>query len=134
MAAETSRTSSSSPGTGYSFLIVSEQVGPLVLDEDGLATRGVLVRHLVMPGGLDETRQILEWIARELGPDTYVNLMDQYYPAGKVSGERFTEINRRLTSHEYRDAVAIARGVGLRRLDSRRPDRQLLARLALSAS
>src|SRR6266542_5848256 len=73
-----------------------EQVGPLVFDENGLARRGLLVRHLVMPDGLDETRQILEWIASELGPDTYVNLMDQYYPAGKVVDGRFPEIGRRL--------------------------------------
>jgi putative pyruvate formate lyase activating enzyme len=105
------------------------QVGPLVTDDDGLARRGVLVRHLVMPGGLDETRRILEWIASELGPDTYVNLMDQYYPAGKVNGDRFPEINRRLTSAEYREALTIARDVGLRRLDARRPDFRLFARL-----
>jgi putative pyruvate formate lyase activating enzyme len=107
-----------------------EQVGPLVLDEDGLAKRGVLVRHLVMPGGLEDTRRILEWIVSELGPDTYVNLMDQYYPAGKVNGDRFPEINRRLTSAEYREALTIARDVGLRRLDARSPDFRLLARLA----
>jgi len=64
-----------------------DQVGPLVFDDDGLAQRGVLVRHLVMPGGLDETRESLQWIATELGADTYVNLMDQYFPAGK-SDER----------------------------------------------
>ena len=74
-----------------------EQVGPLVLDEDGLAQRGVLIRHLVMPGGLDQTRAILEWIARQLGPETYVNLMDQYHPAGKVNQDKYPEINRQLT-------------------------------------
>lgn len=66
---------------------MQRQVGPLVTNADGLATRGLIVRHLVMPGSLDETRAILEWIATELGPDTYVNLMDQYYPAGKVRAE-----------------------------------------------
>jgi putative pyruvate formate lyase activating enzyme len=109
-----------------------QQVGSLVLDEHGLASRGVLLRHLVMPGGLDDTREILQWVATELGPDTYVNLMDQYFPAGKVTSDRFSEINRRLTSAEYREAVAIARDVGLRRLDVRHPDPRLLARLALS--
>ncbi len=58
------------------------QVGPLVFDEKGLAVRGLLIRHLVMPGLAEETREILQWIAHELGPDTYVNLMDQYRPAG----------------------------------------------------
>ncbi|MBI3050539.1 MAG: radical SAM protein [Acidobacteria bacterium] len=106
-----------------------EQVGPLVFDEEGLARRGLLIRHLVMPGALDETRQILEWIARELGPDTYVNLMDQYYPAGKVNAATFPEINRRLTSAEFRQAQQIAADLGLQRLDRRRPHPRLLARL-----
>jgi putative pyruvate formate lyase activating enzyme len=97
------------------------QVGPLVIEDDGLARRGVLVRHLVMPGALEETRAVLEWIADELGPETYVNLMDQYRPAGRVTPERFPEIARRPTSAELREAREIARKVGLRRLDERRP-------------
>lgn len=108
------------------------QVGPLVLDEDGLARRGVLVRHLVMPGGLDETRQILEWLARELGPETYVNLMDQYYPAGKVSATTFPEINRRLTSYEFQEARRMAADLGLKRLDERRLHPRLRARVAFA--
>jgi putative pyruvate formate lyase activating enzyme len=100
------------------------QVGPLVIDADGLAVRGVLIRHLVMPGCLDETKAILEWIAAELGPDTYVNLMDQYRPAGKVP-ERFAEINRPLSLAEYREALEIALRVGLWRLDGRAPERRL---------
>jgi putative pyruvate formate lyase activating enzyme len=99
------------------------QVGPLVFDENGLALRGVLVRHLVMPDFLEETRQILRWIAQQLGPDTYLNLMDQYGPAGKVSDTDYAEINRRITSKEYRLALEGARAVGLRRLDGRAPAR-----------
>jgi putative pyruvate formate lyase activating enzyme len=106
------------------------QVGPLVFDADGLAKRGLLIRHLVMPGCLDETRAILEWIASELGPDTYVNLMDQYYPAGKVSSAQYPEINRRLTLREFEEAKAIARDLGLKRLDERRPHPRLRRRLA----
>jgi putative pyruvate formate lyase activating enzyme len=100
------------------------QVGPLVMDDDGVATRGVLLRHLVMPGCLDETKAILEWIATELGRDTYVNLMDQYRPAGKVGRDRFPEINRPLSPAEYHEALDIARCVGLRRLDGRSPARR----------
>jgi putative pyruvate formate lyase activating enzyme len=95
------------------------QVGPLVVDANGLAKRGLIVRHLVMPGCLDETRSILEWIACELGPDTYVNLMDQYHPAGKVSADSYVEIDRRVTRAEHHEAVEIAREAGLRRLDRR---------------
>ena len=108
-----------------------DQVGPLVVDDDGLAQRGLLIRHLVMPGGLEETRQILEWIVRELGPDTYVNLMDQYNPAGKVNAAAFAEINRRLTPDEFQRAQQIAADLGLRRLDYRHPHPRLRARLAV---
>jgi putative pyruvate formate lyase activating enzyme len=93
------------------------QVGPLVLDDQGIARRGVLLRHLVMPGALDETRAILEWVAEELGTGTYVNVMAQYRPAGKVGGGRYAEIDRPLQASEYLEALAIARGLGLRRLD-----------------
>lgn len=95
------------------------QVGPLKFDENGLAKRGVLVRHLAMPGMLDETRQIFNFLAKEVSADTYVNVMAQYHPAGKVSSEKYSEINRKLTTVEYKDAVKIARETGLR-LDERR--------------
>ncbi|MBI4543309.1 MAG: radical SAM protein [Gemmatimonadetes bacterium] len=111
------------------ILAMHRQVGPLVLDADGLAVRGVLLRHLVMPGCLDETRAILEWIRAELGPDTYVNLMDQYRPAGKVSAAQHAEINRRLTSAEFDEARAIALDLGLQRLDARRPHPELRRRV-----
>lgn len=97
------------------------QVGPLTVSAEGLAKRGLLVRHLVMPGCLDETRAILKWIASEIGTDTYINLMDQYYPAGKVSRENYSEINRSLTSSEFREAQRIAADLGLHRLDVRGP-------------
>lgn len=102
------------------------QVGQLVVDGEGLARRGLIIRHLVMPGALDETRTILQWIVEELGRDTYVNLMDQYYPAGKVSAEHCPEINRRLAPEEFAEARAIARQLGLRRLDVRRPHPRLV--------
>jgi putative pyruvate formate lyase activating enzyme len=103
----------------HAILEMHRQVGPLIFDETGLAVRGLLIRHLVMPGLVEETRQILKWIAQELGPDTYVNLMDQYSPAGKVSGTEYTEINRRITSKEYIVALEAAYAAGLRRLDNR---------------
>jgi len=101
------------------------QVGPLVFDENGLALRGLLVRHLVMPGFIEETRQILTWIAQQLRPHTYVNLMDQYFPAGKVTDTDYTEINRRITSKEYQLVLEAARAVGPHRLDGRAPAKHL---------
>lgn len=97
------------------------QVGPLRKDDDGLAVRGLIVRHLVMPGMVDETRRIVDWVRRELGPETYVNLMDQYYPDAEVAeGGRYEEIDRGLRSGEFREAKRFAREAGVR-LDRRRP-------------
>jgi putative pyruvate formate lyase activating enzyme len=81
-----------------------------------------------MPEALEETRAILQWIADRLGRETYVNLMDQYYPVGKVSAAQYPELNRRLTSREFYKARAIARELGLRRLDERRSHPQLARR------
>ncbi len=101
------------------ILAMHRQVGPLVLDADGLAVRGVLVRHLVMPGRLEDTQAILSWIAAELGTDTYVNLMDQYRPAGRVLDGRFPELASAVRAAEYEEAVHFAQQLGLRRLDER---------------
>jgi putative pyruvate formate lyase activating enzyme len=97
------------------------QVGDLVMDEHGVAQRGLLIRHLVMPGDVVGTRDVMRWIARELSPTTYVNVMAQYYPAGKVSRSEFPEINRRVSPSEYERALQEAWAAGLKRLDPRRP-------------
>ena len=93
------------------------QVGPLVMDEQGIALRGVLLRHLVMPSGAAGTDEIMQWITRELSPDTYVNLMAQYRPAGQVSATRYSEINRSITAGEFRQAREAFGAAGLHRLD-----------------
>jgi putative pyruvate formate lyase activating enzyme len=99
------------------------QVGPLQIGEDGLARRGILIRHLVMPGLPEETRAILKWIVQELGPDTYVNVMGQYRPGGVVGRSRHKELNRLLEPLELGSALAMARDLGLTRLDGRAPAR-----------
>ncbi len=88
------------------------QVGDLVLDDRGIARRGLLVRHLVMPGGLAGTKEIMHFLAHEISPHTYVNVMAQYHPAGNAG--RYPSINRRITTAEYMEAVSIAREAGLR--------------------
>jgi len=93
------------------------QVGDLQIDEMGLAYRGLLLRHLIMPGLVEETKAILSWVAQTLGTNTYVNLMAQYYPANKV-GEAYSEINRTIYREEYMEALAHAESLGLR-LDRR---------------
>ena len=98
------------------------QVGDLVIGGDGLARRGLLVRHLVMPGGIAGTHEVMRFLAEEISKETYVNVMDQYSPAGRVSRERFFELNRRITRAEWDDAVRAALEAGLHRLDQpRRP-------------
>jgi putative pyruvate formate lyase activating enzyme len=107
------------------------QVGDLVLDERGLARSGLLLRHLVMPGLLDETEAILRWVAEELGTGCYVNLMAQYYVSGRVGREgEFAEIERGVHREEYEQAIELARELGLR-LDPRSvAERRTLAHAA----
>lgn len=96
------------------------QVGDLVTTKDGVAVRGVLVRHLVMPGGTDETGEILRFLADEISRDTYVNLMDQYHPSGDVDPGRYPELCRRPDASELESAFSAAAEAGIRRLDERR--------------
>jgi len=93
------------------------QVGDLVVDEDGLARRGLLVRHLVMPGHLEETKGVLEFLADEISKETYVNIMDQYRPCHRAF--QFERINRPLDAEEYDQALSLAGHFGLHRLDRR---------------
>jgi len=96
------------------------QVGDLVIDEHGVAQRGLLIRHLVMPGNIAGSGEIMRWIVAELSAKTYVNVMPQYYPAGKVSRSEYAEINRRVLPSEYEQAIDEAWRAGLTRLDARR--------------
>ncbi len=100
------------------ILEMHRQVGVLKFDERGIAKRGVLVRHLVMPGDVAGTEHILRFLAEQVAPDTYVNVMAQYHPAGLVSSQRYPEINRRITTQEYWQAIRLAEELGLR-LDER---------------
>ena len=100
-----------------------KQVGDLVFDENGLAKRGVLLRHLVMPDGLEDAENILDFVAQEISVDTYINIMGQYFPAGKVSEKKYPEINRHPHSQELGTVETIARQKGLHRFDHREVDR-----------
>ena len=103
------------------------QVGDLRFTPDGIACRGLLVRHLVMPGLIDESAAIFRWLAEEISPDTFVNIMAQYHPENEVGGVersgaaagtiRHTEINRRPTRAELQQAHKAACAVGLWRFD-----------------
>ena len=97
------------------------QVGDLVVDENGLAKRGVLIRHLVMPDSDSDARQIMHFLNHEVSPHTYVNIMSQYRPAGKVNANKYPELNRKIFSEEVGRVYKIAREEGLYRFDKRRP-------------
>lgn len=93
------------------------QVGDLAIKESGLAWQGILVRHLVMPGHLEETLGVLEFLASEISPATYINIMDQYRPCHRAYA--FEKINRSLIPGEYEQALTYARTLGLHRVDQR---------------
>src|SRR5262245_48462910 len=95
------------------------QVGPLRFDRDGLAVRGVLVRHLVMPDATEDAAAIFGFLASEVSPDTYVNVMAQYRPAGSVEEGRPAELCRPTAGGEVRAARAVAERAGLWRFDER---------------
>jgi putative pyruvate formate lyase activating enzyme len=91
------------------------QVGDLIMNESGIALRGLLVRHLVLPEGLAGTEEVVRFLAEEISPYTYTNIMAQYYPCYKA--DKHPPLARRLMNEEYRQAVKAARQAGLKRLD-----------------
>ena len=95
--------------------IMHRQVGELKLDPDGIAQRGLLVRHLVLPNGLAGTAKIMHFLAQEISPQTYVNLMDQYRPLHLAL--RCPKLNRSITRKEYEQALQAAHDAGLQRLE-----------------
>ena len=94
------------------------QVGDLRLDEAGVAWKGLLIRHLVLPDRLAGTEETFAWIVGHLSKNTYINIMDQYRPCGTVHGH--PSLSRRITAGEYDEALQTAKRYGLHRLDQRR--------------
>lgn len=109
LAAELSGAADYFPVTCEAIREMFRQVGPYVL-EDGLLTRGVVIRHLVLPGYLDNTRRVLDWIAETFAPgDVLVSLMSQYTPTANMTGR----LARRVTAAEYRAAADYMRNCGI---------------------
>ena len=98
-------------------LEMHRQVGDLVLDEHGIAQRGVLLRHLVLPGDLSATRTVLSFVAQRISKNTYLNIMDQYHPCYRAFD--YPPLDRPLSQTEYSRALKWAAVYGLRRLDRR---------------
>jgi len=91
------------------------QVGELVVDENGIALRGLIIRHLVLPSNIAGTDKFVHFVARRLTPSTYVNIMAQYRPEHQAA--KYPELNRRITAAEYQQAIRWAKEAGLTRLD-----------------
>jgi putative pyruvate formate lyase activating enzyme len=93
------------------ILEMHSQVGDLTVDERGIAQHGLLVRHLVLPGNLAGTREVMHFLGTRVSSDTYINVMDQYRPSYKSFDHPV--LGRRITREEYLDAVEIAKSEGL---------------------
>lgn len=93
------------------------QVGDLEMDEEGIAVKGLLVRHLVMPNDVTDTEKVMKFLADEISVNTYVNVMNQYRPCYKAKDDII--INRRITAGEFHAAIDLAQKAGLKRLDPR---------------
>jgi putative pyruvate formate lyase activating enzyme len=93
------------------------QVGDLVIDDSGLAQRGLLIRHLVLPNNLANTREIMRFIFQQISPHTYVNIMPQYQPYGRVF--KFKELARRISPAEYEAALQVTQEEGITRWDDK---------------
>ncbi|MDH3344031.1 MAG: hypothetical protein OEL58_02230 [Desulfobacteraceae bacterium] len=94
------------------------QVGDLIIDDAGIARRGILLRHLVLPHGLAGTREIMRFIARKISLNTYVNIMPQYRPCGRAGEVKGLSVY--LSQKDYKKALQEAKEEGIERLDSRK--------------
>ena len=103
--------------TARAILEMHRQVGPARYAAGGIMQRGLIIRHLVLPGDVGGSQRIMEWIARHLPADTYVNIMAQYHPAHRA--REFPELSKRVPDREYAAVVSRARELGLVNLDIR---------------
>ncbi|MBN2208214.1 MAG: radical SAM protein [Candidatus Coatesbacteria bacterium] len=120
LAAEYSKTPDYVARSREALKAMWRQVGPLVLDERDIAQKGLIIRHLVLPGRLEDTRRALEWIAAEISTDVAVSLMGQYRPAHEAVRNR--TLNRRLSPAEYDEALKVAQSFDFETLFIQPPD------------
>jgi putative pyruvate formate lyase activating enzyme len=102
-----------------SILEMHRQVGDLQIDHDGIARKGLLIRHLVMPNHLAGTHHVMKFIVEKISPNTYVNVMSQYRPCGQAS--KIYDLNTTLSPKEFKQAIEDAKKIGITRLDGRYP-------------
>jgi putative pyruvate formate lyase activating enzyme len=90
---------------------MQRQVGDLVVDEDGIAQKGLIVRHLILPSGIAGSADSLNWLVKEVSPRVAVSIMSQYYPANRA--RKYQELNRKITPQEYREVVDLVEKLGI---------------------
>ena len=90
------------------------QVGDLIINENGVATKGMLVRHLVLPNDIAGSQKIFQFLTKEISKNTFLNVMAQYLPYFKA--REFMELSRPITREEYVRAIQLAKKTGLKRL------------------
>lgn len=90
------------------------QVGNLVINNQGIAERGLMIRHLVLPNNLAGSLKIFEFLVKEISPEVFLNIMDQYYPSYRAY--EFPELARRITLEEFQKVLQLAQKLGLRRI------------------
>ncbi|UCC38869.1 MAG: radical SAM protein [Candidatus Aminicenantes bacterium] len=103
------------PVARLAFKEMHRQVGDLIIDEKGIALRGLLVRHLVLPQESAGTKEVMHFLASEISKNTYVNIMDQYHPCGSIDPK--SPLSRRITTNEFNEAIEAAKKEGIMRLD-----------------
>ena len=90
------------------------QVGNLVVDDEGIARRGLIVRHLILPNGIAGSEESLGWLVREVSPEVTVSIMSQYYPAHRAQKvRRYPELSRKITPEEYEEVTALVERLGI---------------------
>ena len=97
------------------ILEMHQQVGDLVTDNSGIAQKGLIIRHLVLPDGLAGTKKIMHFLSNKISTNTYVNIMSQYRPCG--TAHKIKPLSRHILAKEYKDALQIAKKEGITRLD-----------------
>ncbi len=93
---------------------MQRQVGDLILDENGIAIKGLIIRHLILPNGLAGSEKIFHFLVKDISANTFLNIMEQYYPCYQAF--QYPELSRRITNEEYQETIKLAKKVGLKRL------------------
>jgi putative pyruvate formate lyase activating enzyme len=106
-----SRTPNYAHNARAAIIEMQRQVGDLVVDDEDIAQRGLIVRHLIFPNGIAGSEESLNWLVKEVSPEVAVSIMAQYYPAHRA--RKYHELNRKISAEEYKEVVALVEKLGI---------------------